>query len=310
MIQRKDITIEISELYKIKENAMLDAYVAAVKHAIDNNTKILVTNYHAESCYIFIKSVDIDNGTIEISIDANYGFLFNKPNALAVRLKFVDNAVEIGDAFVTKYGVEVGYDSRYYRGLKSYILDREEFIKAFDEVFTNSEIYTIEDFCGYDKCNYDDFILNRYNDEYYIIHAPSGRMISWYKHLGRSNSSNIRNMTYSDLVEFLTVLKSCLNDSDEDEWEQCNHSRIKKPQIKKVYKLIPKDTSEENMNMIYSNLAKLASINTKSVYIIKDSKYGAIAVTVYDDISDADETVLITDLRMISELYKCTLETE
>ena len=45
------------------------------------------------------------------------------------------------------------------------------------------------------------------DDEYYIIHLPSGTMINWYKHLGRTNTCN-KNLSLAELKLFFILLKN------------------------------------------------------------------------------------------------------
>lgn len=98
------------------------------------------------------------------------------------------------------------------KDLEQYYFDRDIFCKAWHKVFTNEEIEDIECYCKRGKQT-DDFILTRYDadDEYYIIHKPSGTIINWYKHLGRTNTCNNPNFGILDLVDFLELLKSDLN---------------------------------------------------------------------------------------------------
>lgn len=96
--------------------------------------------------------------------------------------------------------------NEFLKELPQYHFDRDEFVKAFHSVFTSDEIIDIECDCeaGHQT---DDFILSRYDGEYYIIHKDSGTMINWYKHLGRTNTCNKSGFTIDDLKEFLQLLK-------------------------------------------------------------------------------------------------------
>lgn len=59
----------------------------------------------------------------------------------------------------------------------------------------------------------DDFFITKNGDEYYIIHFPSGTIVNWYKHVGRTNTCN-KPMTIEDLKEFKKML---LDDFDYEE---------------------------------------------------------------------------------------------
>ncbi|WMC92313.1 hypothetical protein [Kineothrix sp. MB12-C1] len=96
--------------------------------------------------------------------------------------------------------------SNFLETLEQYYFDRDDFVQAFKKVFTTDEIIDIEVECGCNK-NYDNFLLHRYDDEFYIIHRDSGTVINWYKHLGRTNTCNKNGLTLVDLHEFLSLLK-------------------------------------------------------------------------------------------------------
>ena len=44
------------------------------------------------------------------------------------------------------------------------------------------------------------------DDEYYILHKPSGTMINWYKHMGRTNTCN-KDLSLDELRLFLLLLR-------------------------------------------------------------------------------------------------------
>ena len=93
--------------------------------------------------------------------------------------------------------------------LNQYHFNRDEMTKVFFDVFTTDE-YT--DMCVECGCNrhLDSFSLFRHFDEFYILHRPSGIMINWYKHLGRTNTCNRSDFTLDDLREFLQKLREDL----------------------------------------------------------------------------------------------------
>lgn len=101
--------------------------------------------------------------------------------------------------------------SKYLETLPQYHFDRDDFCKVFGEVFTDDEIIDIDVMCGYPQ-NTDNFLLYRWEDEFYIIHRDSGTIINWYKHLGRTNTCNKEGFTLADLKELLLLLKEDLKE--------------------------------------------------------------------------------------------------
>lgn len=94
-----------------------------------------------------------------------------------------------------------------YEDLPQYHFDRDDFCKVFSEVFTDDEIFDLEADCQ-GSVYFDNFHLFYNADEFYIIHMPSGIMINWYKHLGRTNTCNRPDFTLDDLRTFLKALKA------------------------------------------------------------------------------------------------------
>lgn len=95
--------------------------------------------------------------------------------------------------------------------LPQYHFVREDFVKAFYDVFNSEQVEDVIVAC--DGNTYaDNFILYYADNEYYIIHLTSGIIINWYKHLGRTNTCNRPDFTLDDLREFLVELKSALFD--------------------------------------------------------------------------------------------------
>lgn len=84
--------------------------------------------------------------------------------------------------------------SKYLETLPQYHFDRDDFCKVFGEVFTDDEIIDIDVMCGYPQ-NTENFLLYRWEDEFYIIHRDSGTIINWYKHLVR-----LLNLYQADLL--------------------------------------------------------------------------------------------------------------
>ena len=97
------------------------------------------------------------------------------------------------------------------KDLPQYHFDRDEFRKVFYEFFTSDQIWDIEAECQGGTI-LDSFSLIYNDDEFYILHRPSGIMINWYKHLGRCNTCNRPDFTLDDLRVFLHALKEELDD--------------------------------------------------------------------------------------------------
>lgn len=96
--------------------------------------------------------------------------------------------------------------SAYLKELPQYHFDRVEFIDAFRNVFTSKEMFELEVACQ-EHSSLLNFHLYFAEDEFYIIHLPSGTIINWYKHLGRTNTCNKDGFDLDDLQEFLKELK-------------------------------------------------------------------------------------------------------
>lgn len=83
--------------------------------------------------------------------------------------------------------------------LEQYAIDRDLFVEIFRP---------IDEFI-WDNYDYesDDFKFWGYIDEYYILHKPSGTLVNWYKHLGRTNTCNkiLSEEEYKTFVEMFTA---------------------------------------------------------------------------------------------------------
>lgn len=101
--------------------------------------------------------------------------------------------------------------------LKQYHFERKVFVDAFEEIFTTDEIMGIEELCRYSGFLREFHLFYTADfEEYYIIHLPSGIMINWYKHLGRTNTCNKEDFSLDDLKEFLKLLKNNLPYDEDD----------------------------------------------------------------------------------------------
>lgn len=117
----------------------------------------------------------------------------------------------INQTFTLREEMSDTVKSRFLQDLPLYHFDRDDFCKVFREVFTNDEIIDIDVMCGYPQ-NTENFLLYRWEDEFYIIHRDSGTIINWYKHLGRTNTCNKEGFTLADLKELLLLLKEDLKE--------------------------------------------------------------------------------------------------
>lgn len=99
-----------------------------------------------------------------------------------------------------KDGYPVYYRTKnpLFEKLPQYHFNRDDMCEIFDTEF----MFWFWDHLG---DNSDEFYLTRNDDEFYIIHFPSGTIINWYKHMGRTNTCN-KNLTLDDLREFKKML--------------------------------------------------------------------------------------------------------
>lgn len=93
-----------------------------------------------------------------------------------------------------------------FDNMEQYHFEREDFCNVFDEVFTSEQYNKLFDILtsGYNSYK---FILTRYDDDFYILDTETGLLITWYKHLGRINMTNDKNLTLDELKIELTKLK-------------------------------------------------------------------------------------------------------
>lgn len=81
--------------------------------------------------------------------------------------------------------------------LEQYKIDRDIFCALFNKHGNLSEL--MWDFLpDYTTDNYKIF---QNHDEFYIIHLPSGTMVNWYKHEGRTNTCN-KDLTMDEYEQF------------------------------------------------------------------------------------------------------------
>ena len=97
-----------------------------------------------------------------------------------------------------------------YRNLEcnhGYHFTRDEMTKVFKEVFPlNSQVWDWDCVWCCDFRDTNSFHAFKDEDEYYILHKPSGTMINWYKHMGRTNTCN-KDLSLDELRLFLLLLR-------------------------------------------------------------------------------------------------------
>lgn len=86
--------------------------------------------------------------------------------------------------------------------LPQYHFKREEFYNAWYSIISVDELAELLSEYRFVTSN---FIFQRVEDEFYVIHLPSGIIINWYKHLGRTNTCNKSDFTYENLLCFIKM---------------------------------------------------------------------------------------------------------
>ena len=97
-----------------------------------------------------------------------------------------------------------------YRNLEcnhGYHFTGDEMTKVFKEVFPlNSQVLDWDCVWCCDFRDTNSFHAFKDEDEYYILHKPSGTMINWYKHMGITNTCN-KDLSLEELKLFLLLLR-------------------------------------------------------------------------------------------------------
>lgn len=75
-----------------------------------------------------------------------------------------------------------------------------------------------------------DFKAWYYEDEWYILHKPSGTLINWYKHCGRINTCN-KTLSVAQYQEFANMFLEDINDN-----KGINITKEKKENIRNIIK--------------------------------------------------------------------------
>lgn len=99
-----------------------------------------------------------------------------------------------------EHGCPIYYETKnpLFEELPQYHFERNAMCAIFDTEFMWWFWDHIEE-------SNDEFLITRHGDEFYIIHFPSGTIINWYKHMGRTNTCN-KDLTLDDLREFKKML--------------------------------------------------------------------------------------------------------
>lgn len=98
--------------------------------------------------------------------------------------------------------IREGVKNNRLEDMKQYHFEREQFEKAWEDVFTKEELVMVLSEGNLVTTN---FLYTRIDDEYYLIHLDSGTLINWYKHLGRTNTCSNENFTLDDLYTMLQL---------------------------------------------------------------------------------------------------------
>lgn len=116
--------------------------------------------------------------------------------------------VSVEDAIDESFGIKSNCWN--LNTLPQYHFPRHEFCNIWEEVFKDIDgiEWDSKIMNGIQTPNFHSYHDN--DDEYYIIHLPSGTMINWYKHLGRTNTCN-KNLSLSELKLFFILLKNDMN---------------------------------------------------------------------------------------------------
>lgn len=116
--------------------------------------------------------------------------------------------------------------NKWLQPMKHYAFDRDQLTKLFnDHIASNEKAFEIlEDaIAGVDDHEIGDFrCWKDFDEEFYILHVPSGTIVGWYKfyHFGRDNFTN-RDMTLDDLKDFFVLLRNqLLDEPDEPDYKE------------------------------------------------------------------------------------------
>lgn len=103
-------------------------------------------------------------------------------------------------------GFPVYYETKnpLFEKLSQYHFDTKDMGDVFDNNFMNW-------FWDHLECRGDEFLITQNNDQYYIIHFPSGTIVNWYKYMLYSTNTCNKALTVDDLREFKKMLLADFN---------------------------------------------------------------------------------------------------
>lgn len=97
--------------------------------------------------------------------------------------------------------------------MEQYHFERGDFCNVFNKVFASEQYDKLFDLLTSGYSSYE-FILTRHDDDFYILDTETGLLITWYKHLGRINMTNDKNLTLDELYQELIKLKEDLEENN------------------------------------------------------------------------------------------------
>lgn len=112
--------------------------------------------------------------------------------------------------------------NKWLQSMKHHAFDRDQLTKLFNDYIASNEkaFETLEDaIAGTDDHEVGDFRCWKDSDEeFYILHVPSGTIVGWYKfyHYGRDNFTNRDDMSIEDLKDFFVLLRNQLLDEPDE----------------------------------------------------------------------------------------------
>ena len=95
--------------------------------------------------------------------------------------------------------------------MKQYFWDRDVFVKTVEsEMNIETLMDAVQSYGEFNQSYY--FAWFQDEGEYYIVHKPSGMMVNWYKHLGRTNTCDQDYRTIDDLRWFFRLFNEDVKD--------------------------------------------------------------------------------------------------
>ena len=125
--------------------------------------------------------------------------------------------------------------NRFLQPMQHNIFDRDKLAALFNDYIASNEkaFDALENtIAGVDDNTVGDFRIWRdYDEEFYMLHIPSGTIVGWYKfyHFGRCNFAN-RDMTIDDLKDFFALLRNQLLE-EPDECENAYEPRVRVKEV-------------------------------------------------------------------------------